>query len=230
MRKPLACWLCLSASTLVIPELSTAQDMDIRDFVRQAFIHGVPYDQASEYDSTAMPILLEMLANPGEQEHWTVIVGVLGIVGDENAVEPLTSFVTTAVEGTLSHAHYTAKSSVPLALGYLVNRTTSQRALTYLIESLDPNVWTARGVTWQSPYLKTDAERNLQLTIAAILGLALSGRPEAAQALRAAQADTTEAGKRLQAQVGAVMSDALQVHAEIARLGLAEYDRTRTPR
>jgi hypothetical protein len=168
-----------------------------------------------------------MLADAAEQEHWTNIVGVLGIIGDERAVDPLIAFATARPDGSLSGAQYAAKSSVPLALGYLVNRTRNERALSYLIESLDPSVWAARGVAWTSPYHRTDVERNLQLTTAAILGLAVTGQPEAARALRAVQADTSAVGKRLQAQVSNVVSDALEANAEIARLGLAEYYRTR---
>jgi hypothetical protein len=43
------------------------------------------------------------------------------------------------------------------------------------------------------------------------------------------QTDTSAVGKRLQAQVSNVVSDALEANAEIARLGLAEYYRARQP-
>jgi hypothetical protein len=224
MRRVFACWVGL-ACALTVPQPSAAQDMDIRDFVRQTFIHGVPYEEASRYGSAAVPILLGMLEDRREQEHWTNIVGVLGMIGDERAVDPLIAFPGARGEDRLTRPQYVAKSSVPLALGYLVNKTGSQRALSYLIESLNPDVWTQRGVTWQSPYHATGVERNLQLTTGAVWGLAVSGRPEAASALRAVQADTSAAGKRLVAQIGVVVGEALVTHAQIARMGLAEYYR-----
>jgi len=214
---------------LAVPVPATAQEMDVRDFVRQTFIHGVPYEEARRFGPAAVPALLAMLEDRREQEHWTNVVGLLGMIGDARAVEPLIAFAAARTEETLSPAEYRAKSTVPLALGYLLNGTANERALSYLIEGLNPSVWAQRGVTWRSPFHRTDVERNLQLTATAVLGLAVSARPEAALALRAVQSDTSAVGKQLQAQVGEVVSEALETHAQIARMGLVEYYRARRP-
>ena len=42
--------------------------MDVRDFVRQVFIHGIPYEEARRYDASAVPVLLAMLQDPIEEE------------------------------------------------------------------------------------------------------------------------------------------------------------------
>lgn len=225
--KTIAAWRLGLAWALAVPLPAAAQQVDVRDFVRQAFVHGVPYEEASSYGALVVPTLLAMLEDPAEQEYWTNIVGVLGMIGDDRAVEPLIAFAASRTAETLSPAQYRAKSSVPLALGYLVNKAGNQRALSYLIQGLNPAVWSQRGVTWRSPYHATDLERGLQLTTSAVLGLAVSGSPAAAQALRALQGDTSTTGKQLQAQVGPVVSDALQTHAQIVRVGLVEYYRTR---
>ena len=40
--------------------------------------------------------------------------------------------------GSLSRAHYTAKRSALMSLGYLINRTGSQRALDYVTQGARP--------------------------------------------------------------------------------------------
>ncbi|MEE9246603.1 MAG: hypothetical protein V3U63_10415 [Gemmatimonadota bacterium] len=136
------------------------------------------------------------------------------------------AFLSEDVQGTLSHAHYKAKSSVPMVLGYLVNKSGSEEALAYLVESLDPDVWVARGLTWNSPYNVSVAGRNQQLSTMAIWGLALSGNSAAAGALRSLQEPAeTEAAVRLRADVSDLVAEALRVHAMIATVGLAGYYR-----
>jgi hypothetical protein len=132
-------WVGL-ACALASQRPSAAQDINVRDFVRQTFIHGVPYEDASRYGPAAVPILLGMLADAAEQEHWTNIVGVLGIIGDERAVDPLIAFAAARLEEPLGRP-IRREVQCPLALGYLVNKNRNERALSYLVESLDPNVW-----------------------------------------------------------------------------------------
>lgn len=211
----------LTAMALFAPGLM-AQQMDIQDYVRQTFIQGVPYQQSAEYGASDVPTLLSMLADPAEEMWWTNIVGVLGIIGDERAVQPLIDFAEASVDGETSPAVYRAKTAVPMALGYLVNRSGSQAAQDYLIESLDPDAWNRRGVGWTDPFLPTAEERNVQLTTMAAMGLALSGTPEAAAALRT-MADTMS--PTLTAQMGDAVSDALEVHEQVSEMGLAEYYR-----
>jgi hypothetical protein len=161
---------------------------NVKRFVRQVFVHGVPYDQASEYDSSAVPTLLEMLNDSAEEAYWPNIVVVMGIIGDESAVDPLISFIEEDIEddieGRLSREHYAAKTSALMALGYLINKTGNQQALDYLKESVDPQVWAARDITGTAPFQVSTTERNRDLSKYSILGLAVSGHPEAAEALR----------------------------------------------
>jgi hypothetical protein len=203
----------------------TGTPVEIRAFVHQTFIHGVPYEEASRYDSRAVPVLLGMLNDRKEEVYWTNIAATLGIIGDERAFVPLTEFLSSG-EGKLSHSEYIAKSSVPMALGYLVNRSRYEKGLQYLIESLEPAVWEPRAVKWVSPYHEASEDRDVQLSIMAILGLALSGQPSAREALiRLQQPAATETAKRFQARVSDVVSLALRDHEIIAKEGLAAYYR-----
>jgi hypothetical protein len=201
---------------------------DVRDFVRQVFIHGVPYEEASKYDPSVVPTLLDMLNDPAEQAHWANIVAVLGMIGDERAVDPLIAFIEADFEGGLSRDQYAAKTSALMALGYLINKTGNQKALDYLKDSLAPETWAARDIAGIPPFQASTTERNWDFGKHAILGLALSGHPQAALALRSLQQPAaTETRRAFQAQVSDLVSEALKEHQRITRQGLMDYYRTR---
>jgi HEAT repeat protein len=206
------------------------QPSDISTFVHQIYIEGIPYEEAIRFDpASAVPILLGMLADPKEEEYWPNIVVTLGMLGDERAVDPLIQFMKEDAAGPLSHSRYKAKTSVVMALGYIVNKNGSKKALEFLIESVDPAVWTRRGIMWKSPYHRTEAERNQQLTIMSILGLGLSGNREALTLLRSLrQVPATRQGENLRAQIAGVndvLKEAIAANEKIAKRGMADYYR-----
>jgi hypothetical protein len=197
---------------------------DIKDFVRQFFVHGVPYERAMRYGSQAVPTLLDMLADPKEEHAWPNIVMVLGMLGDERAVSPLISLIEQNPKGELEYFQYDAKKNAIFGLGYLINKSSNQRALAYLKDGLDPPAWTKRGITWISPEHETAAERNRELSRVAIIGLGLSGDPSAAEALRAlltAAPTALEPGFRQ--QMSGVIWEAVRANQRIAERGMANY-------
>src|SRR5262245_21223669 len=99
----------------------------IKKFVNEVYIEGVPYEQVVNLSpDAAIPILLEMLNDPRESEHWPNIVVTLGMIGDERAVKPLIAFIgRRESEEQLSRAESVAKTSAVMALGYVVNRTSN---------------------------------------------------------------------------------------------------------
>lgn len=229
MMKALISILFAIAMGIVVSPIP-GQAQDIRSFVRQVYIEGVPYDQATLFDpATAVPTLLEMLADRDEEEHWPNIVITLGMLGDERAVDPLIRFLEQGVPGRrLSRAHYVAKTGVVMALGYLINQSGSPKALAYLKDSVKPGIWRERNTNWTSPYHTTFDGRNLKLSKMAILGLALSGHPSAAETLRSLQKPAvSEVDRQFRTRVSAVVSEALSAHATISWEGLADYDRKR---
>lgn len=197
---------------------------DIKDFVRQFFIHGVPYETSMRYGLQAVPTLLDMLADPHEEQAWRNIVIVLGMLGDERALTPLITLIEQNPEGELDYLQYDAKTNAIFGLGYLVNKSGNQKALSYLQEGLNPSAWTARGITWTSPEHETAAERNRDLSRVAIIGLGLSGDPSAAEALRALlTAAPTPTGSGFRQQMSGVIWEALRANRRIAEEGLARY-------
>jgi hypothetical protein len=204
-----------------------AAAMNIRDFVRQIFIHGVPYEEVSGYDASVVPTLLEMLNDPAEQQYWPNIVVVLGMIGDQRAVDPLISFIEAhALPDGLSRRHYAAKTSALMALGYLVNKSGDRKALDYLKASATPDAWAAKDISGIAPFQRSVSERNRDFSKYAILGLALTGSPEAAQVLRQLQVPAASPTTReFQAQVGDVISEALRENQKISEQGLMNYYR-----
>lgn len=195
------------------PQRSGSGPMDVRDFVQQTFIHGVPYEEASRYGSSAVPTLLAMLRDPAEEQYWPNIVVVLGMIGDEQAVEPLISFIQSFIQPSGQDER--------ADVAWLHHQQDGQsEALNYLRESVRPETWTERFVAGIAPFQASMAERNNDLSTHAILGLALSGRPEAAEILRSLQQPTgTDAQGAFQAQVSDLVSEALKENQKISSEG-----------
>ncbi len=220
MKKSLGI-LCLGGLLLAgLPTTTAAQEMDIRDFVHQIYIEGMPYEAANAYDSTAVPTLMAMLADSTESPYWANIAVALCIIGDPIYVDPLIDFIK-ADQGTLTDEIYRAKSSAIMALGYLINKTGDENALNYLIESIDPGVWAQREVQYVGPYEASTETRDLNLSTMAMLGLALSGRPEALEAL----SRVTVPEGAVDDPLAGVAAAAREAHQQIAADGLVEYYR-----
>jgi HEAT repeat protein len=204
--------------------------MDIQSFVAQVFIHGVPYEEASKYDSAVVPTLLKMLEDPKQEAHWANIAVVLEIIGDERAVQPLIAFIEKGVDGKMSNDFYTAKTSALMGLGYLVNKTGNENVLNYLKKGMAPQMWDAKAMNGISSFQASKAERNMDLSKYAVLGLALSGKPAAAEAIKSLQKPMAIAADRaFQAQMGDVVTEALKANEEISQKGLVMYYRKSMP-
>jgi len=93
------------------------EPMGIKEFVRQFYIYGVPYERASRYDASVAPTLLEMLKDPREQDHWSNIVVTLGMIGDKSTVEPMIAFIESSREGTLNRSQRRAKTAAIISFG-----------------------------------------------------------------------------------------------------------------
>jgi HEAT repeat protein len=213
------------ATCLLSPcsQLPGQQDKAIRDFVHTTYIEGVPYLEATRFTSAAVPTLLTMLSDTTEQQYWPNIVVTIGMIGTEKDADSLISFIHSGDTHTLDPQVYRAKRAAVIALGYVANRNPKGRAARYLIDGADPRAWPAR-VRWTSPFHKSAIDRDLRLAQASLLGLALSGTPEAEKALRglAQHPDTT-----LRRRVAATVETALREHAAMAREGLVGYHKKR---
>jgi hypothetical protein len=208
------------------PGSTRRQTKDITVFVHQLFIHGVPYEEASSYPSSAVPALLKMLDDPKEERYWSNIVITLGAIGDPRAVKPLLQFFRRGT-GQLSTAHFNAKTAVLLSLGYLSNKSGNRESFNFLERGLSAEGLVS-GIKWTSPFPMTEEELNTQLTNLAIWGLALSGRPEAGQVLRSLRKPAvTLVERNFESRFGETIDEALGTHAKVARSGLVNYYKQR---
>ncbi len=216
-----------SLASFEFPRFDALKDtMAIDDFVKQRFIRGVPYEDASKYGPKHVPGLLLMLSDSSNIAYWPNIVVTLGIIGDERAVTPIINLIKQDQTGILSRDLYSTKTSAIMALGYLVNKTGNQEALNFLKECLKPNAWDETQPNWHSPYQEAKSERNIQLSSMAILGLTLSGHPEAIEALKSLKAPKdSEDEKVFQSQVSNMLDQAIGDCEEISKNGLQEYYR-----
>ena len=204
----------------------TGQLIPVESFVRQTFVHGVPYATASQYGPETVPKLLAMLNAPTEKDHWANIVITLGIIGDPRAVESLIAFVEKGGDSRSNPVHYRAKTSALMAMGYLINKSGSQKAIAYLKNYIEPSGMGETPMHGRGAFQPVLAERDTQLSTMAILGLALSGHPTAKEVLQSLQRPaTTESTARFQAQVSDVVSEALKTYETVNREGLANYYR-----
>ncbi len=233
MKKSTISLLCFLSAVLGSVSAFAQEKNDpikVEDFVRQMFIEGIPYEQAIKYDASNVLTLTRMLSSSAEKEHWANAAVMLGIIGGEEGVEPMIAFIEFTPESTMDIASYRAKTSAIMALGYVINRTGSKKALDYLAVSLDMDSWEKRGFRGIAPYQKDKVERNKDLVRYAILGLALSGDPRAAAELQSfhkrAAAGSTELQK-FEAESQSLIKEALKENRKIAERGLLEYYRSK---
>jgi hypothetical protein len=194
-------------------------------FVRPMYFEGLPIEQGFRFGTDSVPLLLDMLQDPLEEPHWGNIVVLLGIIGDPRAVDSLIRFLEQPVTGELSRAHYKAKTAVLPALGLLLNRQpTDQKALAYLQDSLDPSFWGKRQLRWTlTPPQGGGNARDLKLTKMAIMGLGLSGHPNALPALQSLQSGRVPGAVPYQQQVAPILGEAMKAHGVITQKGIRNY-------
>ena len=195
---------------------------DVREFLQSHPIHGHSYKEVSSlYDSTAVPALIEALNSDAEEENWANAAYLLGVVGDERAVGVPIVFIEKGHTPSISRAHHKARRPAIRSLGYLINRTGSERALDYLVEGLTPGVWRERNVIGVVSYRDSYAEYDQLLSTYAILGLAQSGHPRAGEAPKALLRSPTPEQLQFRDAEEATVTQWLEVHELVAERGVA---------
>ena len=166
---------------------------DVRDFVSQHWIQGIPYQAAAQYTEADARLLLEWLVNEPEkhEEFLPEIVTTLCFIGSDIAAQPLIDFVHSA---PARRAVFHAKNAVLIHLGDLINKSGSQAAFDFLAgvaadaqkaknlaiprSAIAAAEAAVAGVV--APTLEALAG---ELAVSATFGLALAGTPQAEQAI-----------------------------------------------
>ncbi len=203
---------------------------DVRGFVSQHWIEGVPYELASQYGEADARKLLDWLVNEPEkhEEFLPQIVATLGYIGSEIAAQPLIDFVQSQRAG---RAVFNAKNAALLRLGDLANRSGSKLAVDFL-RKVASDIGLARslaapqatveqreaaqsGVT--APTAETLAS---ELAVSATFGLALAGTLEAKRSVDALKADPNAF-----ASVNQAATEAAEIAEKVVQQGRNAYYR-----
>jgi hypothetical protein len=150
-----------------------------RTLVRARHIEGLPYARARELTPAGVEILTEMLEDPAETEYRDNIVMALGMSGHPQAYLALTRFRERLVGGEVDSAEYRARRALPFAMGHLAR--SDERAFQFLVESVRGEARKS-APDWSYRHLAGQRLEGI-LRRAAIMGVAISGRPEAVAAL-----------------------------------------------
>jgi len=200
---------------------------DVRAFVSQHWIAGIPYLAASQYTEADARRLLEWLVNEPEKhdEFLPEIVTTLGFIGSEIAVQPLIDFVHSA---RASRAVFNAKNAALIHLGDLINKSGSALALDFLTRIATDReaaitLAVARATIAQAEAAvagvtaSTLDELAAELAVSAMFGLALAGNPAAEQTLAGlAQAATAFAAVKGAAGEALALSQAVRAQGQKA--------------
>ncbi len=184
---------------------------DVVPFVQTLHIHGVPYEQARQFGPEAVPLLLDLLADPANEVYATNIVVTLGFIGHPSARQPLLDYLTQT-QGEVSLDRFRGLTSVPYALSQLAHQG-DVASLDFLLQASDPNYWNAQTLPWTFNGLSP----NLELYHQTLLALGVSGLP---QALTRLEQITNQGGLSAQAD-NEVLQQALELNQRVQQEGMA---------
>ena len=203
----------LLALLLAWPARAAEPTPDAWALARRVYYEGVPYAVARALGDADAAQLTRMLRDPAEREWWPNVVVMLGIAGRPGAFEALVAVAEAGSSGELDRPAYKLQMSIPIAMGHLAR--SDPRALAWLEERAregggDPG-WSCRSMRGERL-----AE---QLRGLAVMGLGLSGRPEARSALEAIAGEGRAARGVAGSPLAEQVEEALRLHARIAALG-----------
>ena len=166
---------------------------DVREFVSQHWIEGVPYQVASQYTEEDARRLLEWLVEEPEkhEEFLPEIVTTLCFIGSDVAVEPLIDFVESPRAG---RAVFNAKNAALIHLGDLINKSGNQTALDFLTRVAtdmstaralaEPQASVAAAEAGAAAVVAPTVETlGAELAVSATFGLSLAGTPAAEETI-----------------------------------------------
>jgi len=214
----------LAASVLLCVALSPigAQQaqQSVADYIRAHVFNARSDEVAALAGSAAVPQLIAMLNS--DEPYWLPAAGLLVALGDERAVDALIAFVPRPCPNPMfADVYENARAAAIVGLGDLAHRGIGgERALTYLVESLSPDVWKKRNVRGDASWTKAFDEYEALLSEYAIQGLAYSGSARAGEALRSLQRSPTPPQARFRKGLDKTLELWLEVYELVAERGM----------
>jgi hypothetical protein len=213
----------LAVAALLCVTLTSADaqqaHQSVADYVRGHVFDARPGDVAALAGSAAVPELSAMLDS--DEPYWLPAAGLLVALGDERAVDALIAFVPRPCPNPMfADVYENARAAAIVGLGDLAHRIGSERALTYLVESLSPDVWKKRKVRGDASWTKSFDAYEALLSEYAIYGLAYSGSARAGEALRSLQRSPTPEQARFRKGLDKTLELWLEVYDLVAERGM----------
>jgi hypothetical protein len=154
---------------------TSLSDEAIKEAIRIRPRHEYPPSFAKRFDENAVPVLLEMLQDESEAPFWTIIMFVLGNIGNEACVLGIIQFLEMPREGEVDDPQFRGMFGGYHALG-VAARKSDKRALEYLLERSSFRWWEEQEMQW---HRRGGWDPRRHLWYAVIGGLGSSAQPEA---------------------------------------------------
>ncbi len=179
----------VTAQTSRFPSPATAATNDpqgdILAFVRQIRPHGAAdlITAAARFGAADVEKIMPLLNDPAERKAWANIVLTAGAAGDPATAGSLIAFLFDRNRDPTDIAAEQARQQVPIALGFLAQRSDNKTAMTFLLRHGQPGAWR----TYTPRTLSIGAATGMERLMASqtIEGLVMSGRPAAIAQLEA---------------------------------------------
>lgn len=191
--------------------------MNVEEFVRVRYKHGLPFQEATKFGRSSVPVLLRMLADDKERPYWANIVLTLGIIGDDSAIDPLINFLEKRFEGEVDLDTLNALLTVMPALGHAAYKG-NVRALNYLLTNHTIEKLAAKRINWRFQKYSGDT-LDILLSKMLIRGLAVSAKQSAKDLLVKMQTDPAPEYVRLRQQCNSNISEGIDLHQRLLRDG-----------
>jgi len=208
------------AALLAAPAPARAGAAAAEALARTHYHEGIPLDAARAIDAAGAARLAELLADPAEEALHAQVVELLGMSGRPEAYACVQHFAAGLPRRAVDHETFRKQVAVRIALGYLAR--SDDRALAELVAEAS-----SRLPAPSDGSAPAQATRRAQgLRRAAVSGLGLSGRAQAASVLRRLAGDLRRG--RVPAddpELARHVASALAMHARVAGVGAAELQR-----
>lgn len=199
---------------------------DVKEFVRQHYFDGVPYEAAAAYTEKDAEVLIGMLADAENDEYLPEIVTTLCFIGSEKAVEPLIKFVKSEVD---TKAGFKAKNAALIHLGDLIHKSKSKAAVKFLEEVAGKPAVAAKLLAGRVEKATNEVkgadvtpptadELTAELSVSATQGLGLAGTEQAQEVLKRLKTEPAVLNA-----VSKAVDDALKTSETIQEKGQKEY-------
>lgn len=184
------------------------------DLSQAFFVDHIPYAEIARHDAAELAAVVPDLFDLADQERWSTIVTLMGVLGDETEAQALMNFIDWDMKGVDAAIVIDSKSAALFALAYILNRTNDPQILAFLHAATQSRAWRAVAEALASSGSGAEAAV-ADLRETALISLALSGRSEAAAILEHAAAGGVVNTSQI--------SDLRRLHETIRSGGLIAY-------